>query len=303
MHKKKTLTVGIPAHNESATILRVIRQILEQHSEQYVLENIIVACDGCSDNTAELVSEFAETHSVIRLINDGQQRGKATRLASFYHNNKSDVFVSFDADVDLGSTDVLDNLVLIFSNPKVGLVGGYDIPKRGESYIEKVIVTSIDMWLHTREWINGGDSVHNHHGCVSALSKDFCREVQFDTSIVSDDEYLYLRAKELGYSFVFCRDALVYYQAPATLSDYFRQSARFMLFKQSLGEKFGNWIEALYYVPLNNKVRGVIKTFLNHPLYIVPAIVLQLYSRAVATKYLDKNLTGGVWSGISSTKK
>lgn len=303
METKKTLTIGIPAHNEAATILRVLSQIMSQQSEHYILQNVIVACDGCTDNTADLVNEFAKSHPVVRVINDGMRRGKAGRLNDFYANNTSDVFVSFDGDVELGSDVVLDQLVLCFDSPKVGLVGGYDLPKRGRTFVERVIVAGIDLWYFTREALNNGDSVHNHHGCVSALSKKFCEKVQFDTTMVSDDEYLYLRAIELGFTFTFCKTAPVYYRAPTTINDYLRQSARFMGFKQSLDEHFGSWIDAHYVVPRKNKVAGLIKGLWQDPVHMPFAILLQLYTRIVANKYLEKNITGGMWTSVRSTKQ
>ncbi len=303
MSNKNTLTIGIPAHNESATILRILGQIVSQKSEHYLLENVIVACDGCTDNTAALVRDFAQNHPQVRLIDDGMRRGKAGRLAHFYANNTSDVFVSFDGDVELGSDTVLDQLVLCFDSPEVGLVGGYDLPKRGRTFMERVIVAGIDLWYFTREALNNGDSVHNHHGCVSALSGPFCRKVDFDTTMVSDDEYLYLRAIELGFSFKFCKTAPVYYRAPATFSDYLRQSARFMGFKQSLDVRFGQWIDAYYAVPRRNKIIALIKGFVHDPLHMPFAVLLQLYSRIVAEKHLEKNITGGRWTSVGSTKE
>jgi len=55
MADKKTLAIGIPAHNEEANIGFLIKALLEQESRLYVLTEIIVASDASTDKTVELV--------------------------------------------------------------------------------------------------------------------------------------------------------------------------------------------------------------------------------------------------------
>lgn len=303
MIKKKTVTIGIPAHNESSTILRLLGQLMLQDNEKHILEKIIVCCDGCTDNTAEMVEDYSKTYPIVKVVNDGMRKGKSGRLADFYKNNASDVFISLDADIHLGKRNLVDSLVECFDSSDVGLVGGMDIPCKACTFTGKVISAGINTWFYIREGINGGDSVHNNHGCVCALSYSFCQAVDFDSTVVSDDEYLYLRAKELGYGFKFCKDAVVYYSAPNNLSDYFIQSARFMGFKNSLEEKMGKWINSYYFVPNSNKFLGILKSVISDPIHVPFAIFLQLYIHIVYEKYLEKNIDGGSWTSIASTKR
>ena len=47
----------------------------------------------------------------MEIIDDGRRLGQAGRLNEFYKINKSDIFITFDADVILGNGYVIDEIV------------------------------------------------------------------------------------------------------------------------------------------------------------------------------------------------
>ena len=52
-------TIIVPAHNESAVIADCLNSIVNQQG----VDHVIVACNGCTDNTAESVREqFPDVH-------------------------------------------------------------------------------------------------------------------------------------------------------------------------------------------------------------------------------------------------
>jgi glycosyltransferase involved in cell wall biosynthesis len=62
---KLTVTIGIPAYNEEKSISNLLDSIIEQTQKDYVLEKVIVACDGCTDKTSEVVSEYVKKYNFI----------------------------------------------------------------------------------------------------------------------------------------------------------------------------------------------------------------------------------------------
>jgi glycosyltransferase involved in cell wall biosynthesis len=58
MKNIKTLTIGISAHNEEKNISSLLESIFAQKQRNYVLENIYVVCDGCTDNTESVVRNY-----------------------------------------------------------------------------------------------------------------------------------------------------------------------------------------------------------------------------------------------------
>ena len=72
-----TATLLISAYNEEPVIAQRIQDALAMDYPKDRMQ-IIVASDGSSDRTAEIVSQFADRG--VRLINPGQRRGKSAVL-------------------------------------------------------------------------------------------------------------------------------------------------------------------------------------------------------------------------------
>lgn len=304
MNKKDslpTVTVGVPAFNEEGHIISLLEAILAQKQTNFLLKKIVVMCDGGKDTTAELVEKFAEIHTNVICINDKVNKGKSARLNQLYSVNTSNILVTFDADTIPANTSVLANLVKAFDDENVGLVGGHDMPVKPKRFFEKIACTAIDIWYETRKDINGGDCVHNHHGCISAVSKSFAKNLRIPKEITSDDEYLYFAAKKAGFSFRFAEKALLYYRAPATLRDYLIQSSRFIDTKHIIMEKLGAWVEPYYPIARSHKIKGIVTMMKREPIFTPLAISLQLLLRVLQPLY-QKTYKKGKWMRISSTK-
>ena len=176
MNKKidlPTITIGIPAYNEEGNIAKLLESILRQKALSYSLDSIIVACDGCTDNTARIVKDISKERKIIKLLDDGQRLGKSKRLNQFYSIVNSDIFVAFDADVVLAGNNVLEEIVKAFDGRKVGLVGGRDIPFPTNRIFEKIVVTASTLWYGIRKNVANGDTVFNHIGRISAFYSYF----------------------------------------------------------------------------------------------------------------------------------
>ena len=65
MNKKPTVTIGIPAHNEEANIANMLNSVISQEQKSFFLEKIIVALDGCTDNTESEAREFAKKYPIV----------------------------------------------------------------------------------------------------------------------------------------------------------------------------------------------------------------------------------------------
>ena len=63
--RKPTVTIGIPAYNESANIGRLINDVLGQKQNHFRLAKIIVVSDCSSDATVSIVKKIAATAPII----------------------------------------------------------------------------------------------------------------------------------------------------------------------------------------------------------------------------------------------
>lgn len=102
--KHVPVSILIPAYNEGAAISGVLEALC---AEPYLLNHeIIVINDGSSDNTAEVVTQFAR----VNLINHAVNIGYGSAIITGIKRAKSDYIVWFDAD---GQHRIEDLLLVI----------------------------------------------------------------------------------------------------------------------------------------------------------------------------------------------
>lgn len=305
MDKKFTVTVGIPAYNEAANILNILNSILSQESTIFSLEKIIVACDGSTDGTPELVKSFSGKNPIVQLVSDEERLGKSGRMNQMIRLNQSDILATFDADVVLENSHTLHHLIKPFEDKRVGLVGGSDVPFPGENFFQSLVVAAVDLWRYTRESYNNGDTVHNSHGAVIVLKKEFADQANIPTDQNGDDNFLYFRSKVLKYKFYYAPLAVVRHREPKTPHDFILQRGRFHDIKPSIVKNFGEWVNE-YYAPLpwRYKLRGLFKALLYKPFMTPLALIWEMsMHKYFEWKGYGVKGHGPTWEIVPSTRK
>lgn len=118
-HRLPKLSVIIPAHNEERCIIRTIESVCQSSYTKNKLE-IIVADDGSTDKTAELVRAYIQRHKNhrIRLVSRPNQ-GKASALNhAMTHHATGELIMVLDADSTVDSL-CLANSVRYFQDERV----------------------------------------------------------------------------------------------------------------------------------------------------------------------------------------
>jgi cellulose synthase/poly-beta-1,6-N-acetylglucosamine synthase-like glycosyltransferase len=115
-----TVSVLVAAYNEETVIQQRILNALELDYPADKLE-IVIATDGCSDRTAEVVRRY-ENHGV-RLIEYSVRRGKATVLNNSIPRLRGEVVILSDANT-FTDPDAARQLARWFAEPAVGAVCG-----------------------------------------------------------------------------------------------------------------------------------------------------------------------------------
>lgn len=300
--KKYTVTVGIPAYNEEKNIGRILRSVLSQKSDSYLLEKIIVMADGCTDGTEEEVKKAADEYPIITLFSDKKRKGKAERLNRLYRLNTSDIIMTFDADVSLKDAGVMETMVGYFKDENVVAAGGNGQPLPGRTFMEKIAVASENLWYEARKDYKNGNNIYNSAGCAFALRKSFIKEKYFPEGITAEQQFIYLWATQGGKKFIFAEKAIVYFRVPSSVKDFFIQASRSFSEVRVMREYFKNSIDIEYFIPYRHKTRAVMKTVVKTPFYGFMAIVMQILLRLVPVKkdLLNKN---GMWAIAESTKE
>ncbi len=301
-NEKITLTIGIPAYNEKENITGVLNSILKQKQESYVLEKIIVFCDGSNDGTQNVVKSLIKKNPKIELVDDGRRLWKLRRLMQLYEINTSEIVMVFDADVILGSNVVIEKMMGCFNDPQMVMVNVNSVPVEPRTFTEKMIWTWTKLWFEARKDINGGDSINNARGCGTALRKSFSKKIDYLTTITSEAQFLYCMVKKFHLKYRFLKDECVYFRLPDNIKDYLTQKNRTNHETEILASYFGRKILPLYKVPRVNKIRALAYMTLVSPVNLVMSILFQFYISFLEAPDNSRNPLG-TFQRINSTKK
>jgi dolichyl-phosphate beta-glucosyltransferase len=92
-------SIVIPAYNEGQRLRATLEKVLGYVRQQGWNAEVIVVDDGSRDNTAEIVREFAEKDSLVRLVENPGNRGKGYSVRHGMLKARGDVVVFSDADL------------------------------------------------------------------------------------------------------------------------------------------------------------------------------------------------------------
>ena len=92
-------SIIIPAYNESARLGKTLDRVLAYVSAQQWDAEIIVVNDGSRDRTPDLVREYAERHSNVRLVENPGNRGKGYSVRNGMLNASGEILLFSDADL------------------------------------------------------------------------------------------------------------------------------------------------------------------------------------------------------------
>jgi glycosyltransferase involved in cell wall biosynthesis len=142
-----TVSIIIAAHNEAVGISKKILNCLELSypSEKY---EIIVASDGSTDETADIVRSFA--HRGVKLVEIPDRRGKQYAQLQARDLARGEIFVFTDTGVELDPGG-LHKIVSNFADPAVGCVSSEDQLVKQRSWLGEQSYVQFEMWVRRLE--------------------------------------------------------------------------------------------------------------------------------------------------------
>lgn len=271
------VSIGIAARNEARTIGKILRDILAQRQDSWRLVEVIVLCDGCTDRTAQ--SARASKDRRIAVMEYRRRKGKTTRVNQFLHAARGEILVIFDADVRLGSREVIEQLIAQFRHsPRVMLVGGNVISSPAKGFFQQMISTSYQVLYASREQLRGGHNIFGCNGSCLAVRRTFARQISIPAEIICEDVYLYFSCLRLGHLFRHAKQAVVTHKLATNLTDFLRQV--FRSHPESidimLRDSFGDLVRQEYRRPLGFYLTRIGFVFVKNPVGTMLMILVKL---------------------------
>ncbi|WP_415897690.1 glycosyltransferase family 2 protein [Neptuniibacter sp. QD72_48] len=192
----RSLCIFVPAYNEADFIADKLRNIasLDYPSEKL---QVIIACDGCKDRTAEVAREALTepelAHLNVNILNFRENHGKVALINQIIPNIDAEIVALSDASA-LISFDALKLVNHHFNNPKTGLVAAtYKLLSPG-SEGEK------QYWNYQTKLKQGEARIGSTigvHGALYFIRQTLFTPLQVDT--INDDFILPMQIIEQGY--------------------------------------------------------------------------------------------------------
>ncbi|OGM19109.1 hypothetical protein A2686_00935 [Candidatus Woesebacteria bacterium RIFCSPHIGHO2_01_FULL_38_10] len=273
------LSIGIPAYNEGNNIQNILLDVISQERRGWKLEEILVYCDGSTDNTVKRAKMIK--NKLIKTRVGRRRMGKTFRLKQIFREMKGDILLLFDADIRLANSQVITNLVFpMSSNSKISLVGGNSMPYPPRSLFEKAVYSTFEVFYESRKVYKNGNNVFGCTGSCMALKRDFAKSISFP-KIINEDAYIYFQCKKLSLGFRYCDDAIVYYKLPKSVKDYLRQVLRSepKVVSMELKKYFGNLVEEELKRPKISYLRSILKEFTRNPLGVSYVSLLNVFCK------------------------
>lgn len=297
--KNPTVTVALSALNEEQNIENFIQSVLKQKQVGFVLKKILIISDGSTDNTARKVRSFK--NSIIEVREFKKRKGKAARLNQIHTLVDTDILIENDADVVYANDLVIRDIVAAFQkNPHVMMCGGNIEPYHPDSFLEKAILDSLEVYQRMSSKLRRGENVYTAQGRLLAYRKEFIKKITIPNTI-GTDVFAYLNCKQLGYTYKFVRSARVYFKFPTTVKDHIRQNTRYIRTGNHLKRYFPKeLLEKEGYIPRGLFLKEMFRQFIRHPVTSSFIFLINKYC-SLRAKYLNNSITGK-WD-ISVTSK
>lgn len=301
--KPISVTIGIPAYNESKNISNLVKAVFMQKTRSCRIERVIVLCDGCTDETINIVTNLMKNYERLSIVKGQRRLGKAERLRQLFIKNESELVISFDGDILPANDMVIEEMVREFKNSRVVFVCGNKRPATPENIFERLVNLWEDIWYAARKDVSGGDNIYNVCGCAMALRRSFAKKVRFIKGVAAEQAGFYLLTVKMGLVYHFAPKAIVYFRSPNNAHDYFLRTKRSSNPRKVLARYFGEWVYKEFpKIPLSNKIRAVAPYIISDPVTLTLAMLLQVRVALLPEreKLFEKK---GYWTPVASTKR
>ncbi len=217
---QESFALCVCAHNEENVIERKIRNLLEIREAAGADVEILIYCDGCTDQTVELARRFEPD---VKVIVSPERCGKYYGMNLLAETSSASILVFTDADI-LVDRELIPVLRRCFADPEVGCV---DVALRhtnpdatataevGSTYFR------LESWTKRLESDTG--SVIGAAGACYALRRSLYRRLSPGTC---DDFHASLTVLVQGFRVILADDVHSYEVHPTRRREEFRRKAR-----------------------------------------------------------------------------
>jgi len=215
------ISVIVPSYNEEPVIKRRIENLLCQDYPKDKFE-VVVVDSGSTDDTLEIAKNFEKSNENVRVLEEGERKGKASAINFGRSYAKGEIVIVTDANA-IFNVSALREIAPHFSNPEIGAVGGRFIL----SNVENKLVQASSFYWELESLVRRGESAVDSaclfHGEINAWRKDIAEAL---ITSLTEDLDMAIKIRRQGYRIAYEPDAIAYEPGPITKSEQIIQKKR-----------------------------------------------------------------------------
>ncbi len=215
------ISIIVPAYNEEHVIKQRIENLLSQAYPKDKFE-VIVIDSGSTDTTLEIAKGFEKDEPNVRVLEEGERRGKASAINLGKSYAKGEIVLVTDANT-VFDVNVLREIAPHFKNLNIGAVGGRFVLSNVESGLARASSFYWELESLIRRGESALDSVCLFHGEINAWRKDI---VEVDLGSLAEDLDMAIKIRKQGYKIVYEPDAVAHEPGPTTKKEQIIQKKR-----------------------------------------------------------------------------
>ena len=298
--KKPTVTIAVCAYNESRNILPFLSSVLSQTAEGFTITKILVISDGSTDDTEAQVNSLHQKKIIVKAHK--ARKGKSLRLNEIYQHLDTDFLIQSDADVVFSHRQVVRDLVLVLvSQPHVGMCGGNPLPMPAQTFVETAVNSTVAAYVQLRSKVRSGNNPFSADGRLLAFRKEFVSKIRIPHDMIANDRFCYYACKQNGWEYRFVKTAVVSFRSPQTFRDQLRQNTRFVAAPRRMQRYFPKeLISREEAIPVHLQVGVILEQFVAHPVGLIMILIINRYCQLKAM-VTEHKLTAQ-WDIATSTK-
>jgi biofilm PGA synthesis N-glycosyltransferase PgaC len=229
--KLPPISIIVAAYNEEDTIVKTLNSILDQEYYNYI--DVIVANDGSTDNTKEVVLEFIKSKSMVNiqiaLCDVSVNIGKAGVLNIALEKTKYDYVLTIDADSELhpGALKSIVTKMINKDDTYAAVAGSILCKNYNDSFVTKLQDWDYLLGISAVKRIQSmykGTLVAQ--GAFSIYKKSVLEEVGGWPDKIGEDIVLSWSILNAGYYIDHCEQAICWTNVPTTYKIFYRQRKR-----------------------------------------------------------------------------
>jgi cellulose synthase/poly-beta-1,6-N-acetylglucosamine synthase-like glycosyltransferase len=262
-----SVTIAIPAHNESDTIIETIRSALELEYPKNKLE-IIVIDNASKDDTYKKAISLKDSR--LRVFKETKV-GKGNALNLALKKARGEIFVSMDADT-FATKESLKRMVRYFADPGVMCVTPSMTVRNTKKILEKIQQIEYFLGVYLRKAFSTMNAIHVTPGAFSVYRKSFFDKTGgYEADNMTEDMEVALRIQYKNYKIECSDDAVVYTKVPNKFKDLLIQRRRW----------YYGWIQnILKYRRIFSRDYGELGTI------VLPVAIITIFLAIILTSYL-----------------